>query len=130
MAELDLRQDRVAAATQLTQNFEPQPFSPGYRYYVPQHTLAKVLIAAGTTKSHRQAEDLLSRLLDYYKAIHNTRCQIEVTALQAMLYNALEQEPEALEKLERAITPSPSLSFQYPASGTWHPVRVGGFTFT
>lgn len=93
-----------AVATQLVQSFEPQPFSPGYRYYVPQHTLAKVLIATGTTESHRQAEDLLSRLLDYYKAIHNTRCQIEVTALQAMLYNALDQEPEAPEKLERVIT--------------------------
>jgi len=103
MLELDLRQGGTAEARQLTQIFEAQPFSPTLRYYVPQLTLAKVLIATGTTENHRQADDLLSRLLNYYKTTHNTRCQTEITALQAMHCNALGKESEALEKLTRAI---------------------------
>jgi LuxR family maltose regulon positive regulatory protein len=42
-------------------------------------------------------------LHDFYVSIHNTYCLINVLALQAMLNNALGDEPAALATLERAI---------------------------
>ena len=76
---------------------------PSFRYYVPQLTLAKVLLARDTTESRQQASDLLFRLHSFFTSIHDTRTLIEVLALQALLHDARGEEPAALEKLTRAI---------------------------
>jgi LuxR family maltose regulon positive regulatory protein len=102
-AELALRQGNIAEAVNWTKNYEPEPFTTAHRFYVPQLTLARILLAQNTTESRQQAAVLLSRLHDFYVSIHNTYCLINVLALQAMLNNALGDEPAALATLERAI---------------------------
>ena len=103
-AELALRQGKIAEALNWTKNYKPEPFGTAHRFYIPQLTLARILLARNTTESRQQAADFLSRLHDFYVSIHNTFCLINVQAMQAMLYNALGNEPAALEKLTKALT--------------------------
>jgi len=102
-AELALRQGRIAEADHWALHYNPDPLMPSFRYYVPQLTLAKVLLARDTTESRQQASDLLFRLHSFFTSIHDTRTLIEVLALQALLHDARGEEPAALEKLTRAI---------------------------
>ena len=67
-------------------------------------TLAKWLLAQSSTESLQRAEDLLSRLHDFFASIHNTRFLLDVLTLQALLHDASGKEPAALEKLTRVIT--------------------------
>ena len=103
-AELAIRQGNVAAAHLWAKTFSPEPFYVAYRFYVPQITLPKVLLALDTPDSRGQASDFLSRLHDFFASIHNNRLLIEVLALQALLHDAQNNEPAALSTLERAIT--------------------------
>jgi LuxR family maltose regulon positive regulatory protein len=103
-AELAWRQGDIAKAKQWAQNYDPHPFHPGYRFYLPQLTLARVLLALNTKQSQQQATDLLSQLHDYFTSINNNRFLIDVLALQALLYEAKGDETTAIEALEGALT--------------------------
>jgi len=103
-AELAVRQGNFSAATHWGKTFEPEPFRAVHRFYVPQLTMAKVLLAKGTSKSQERAATLLTRLHEFFTSIHNTRFLIDVLALQALLYDARGDEPTALSALGRAIT--------------------------
>ena len=103
-AELALRQGNMAEASHWMKTYEPEPFRAAHRFYVPQLTLAKVLLAQGTIESQRQAADLLAGLHDFFTSIHNTRFLIDVLALQALAYDTLGDEPKALSALGKSIT--------------------------
>ena len=64
-AELALRQGRLAEASNWAEQFVAKPFISMYRFYVPQLTLVKVLLAQDTTDSREQAADLLKQLYDF-----------------------------------------------------------------
>jgi len=74
-----------------------------YRFYVPQLTLVRVLLAQNTRDSRDQAFDLLKRLHDFVLFTHNTRFQIDVLALQALLHDARGEGTVAVEKLAQAL---------------------------
>ena len=103
-AELALRQGNLPEAERWAQNYDPYPFNSGHRFYVPQLTLVKVLLALKTKQSQNQATDLLTSLYDYFSSVHNTRFIIDVLALQAILYKVKGDSNTALSLLERAIT--------------------------
>jgi LuxR family maltose regulon positive regulatory protein len=103
-AELALRQGRLAESVQWAKNYEPEPFTTAHRFYVPQLTLARILLARNTPGSREQAVGLLSRLHDFYGSIHNNYCLMNVLALQALLSFRLGDEPAAEKKLARALT--------------------------
>jgi LuxR family maltose regulon positive regulatory protein len=102
-AELALRQGKIAEAVKWTKSYQPEPFTTAHRFYIPQLTLARILLAQNTTKSRQQAADLLSRLHDFYESIHNSYCLINILAMQAVLYNALEDRSTADKKLAQAL---------------------------
>ena len=54
---------------------------------MPQVTLIRILLAQGTTDSLQQAAGLLDQLHDFLTSIHNTHFQIDVLALQALLWD-------------------------------------------
>ncbi len=58
-AELALRQGRLSEASSWAKRFYPEPFLPPFAFYMPQLTLAKILLAQATTNSRHQAADLL-----------------------------------------------------------------------
>ncbi len=103
LAELALRQGRLSEASQWATKFVAKPFVPMYRFYVPQLTLARVLLAQDTRDSRGQAFDLLKQLHDFVLFTHNTRFQIDVLALQALLHDARGEGTVAMEKLTRAL---------------------------
>ena len=102
-AELDLRQGRLANADSWAQHYDPSPFFPMTRAYLPQLTYVKVLFAQATPSSRQRACELLEHLHNYYEGIHNRRFLIEILALQALLADARGNQPVALSALERAL---------------------------
>jgi hypothetical protein len=98
-AEWESLRAEFAESRKWVENYEPHPLHPGYRFYVPQLTCAKVLLAQDTPESLHRAADLLSELYDYYSSIHNTRYLIDVLILQSMTYDSRSDEMIALEKL-------------------------------
>ena len=102
-AELALRQGNMAEASHWASTFDPEPFRAAHRFYVPQLTLAKILLAQDTTESRGRAADVLARLHDFFTSIHNTRFLIDVLALGALLNDAQGNQAAALEKLKRAV---------------------------
>jgi len=102
-AELDLRQGRLVDAELWASLYDPYPLTQSQRFYVPQLTLVKVLLAQGTTSSRSAAEDLLARLTAFLQSINVTCTLIDVLALQALLHNAQGDEAAALQKLAQSL---------------------------
>ena len=100
-AELALRQGRLAEASDWAAqsgSFQPVPLPYAF---VPYDVQALILLAQDTPASRQQARELLSQMNDYTSAIHYTTIRIRVLALQAMLYSAEGDEPQALAALVR-----------------------------
>jgi LuxR family maltose regulon positive regulatory protein len=103
-AELALLQGEIDRASDWAAHADPitipkiMPFP-----YQPQFTLPKVLLAQATPRSLQRARQHLSQLYDLAFSTHNTRYQIEVLALQAMLQNALGDQQAAFECLSQSI---------------------------
>ena len=113
-AELALRQGRIAEADFWARNYNPEPLIPAARFYTPQLTLARILLAKGTADSQKKAHKLLSRLHDFFISIHSTNVLIDILILQALLHNARGDESEAVKKLMEAITLAKPGSFIRP----------------
>jgi len=102
-AELALRQGRLAVALLWAEKYKAKPFLQPYRFYMPQLTLAKILLAQDTTVSRTKAADLLDQLYDFLTGRHNTRFLIDVLALQALLHHERHNESAAIKALTSAI---------------------------
>lgn len=113
-AELALRQGRIAEASHWAAQFVPKPFTPMYRFYVPRLTLVKVLLAQDTMDSKEQAAELLDQLYSFVISTHNKRFQIDVQALQALLYDSRGEGPAALKRLTHALQLAEPGSFIRP----------------
>ena len=70
---------------------------------MPPLTLAETLLAQDTPASQQQAWELLTQMHEYFGSIHYTSVQIRVLALQAILYRAMGDEPQALAVLSNSI---------------------------
>jgi LuxR family maltose regulon positive regulatory protein len=102
-AELALRQGCLAEASYWAEQYVAKPFTWMYRFYIPQLTLVRVLLSQASKSSREQAADLLKQLYDFVVFTHNKRCQIEVLALQALLYDSRGEGSAALESLTHAL---------------------------
>lgn len=102
-AELALRQGRLAEATQWAAQYGSFRPGPAPFVFVPPVVLAQILLAQDTPASRQQARQLLAQLDDYFTSIHYTVIQIQVLALQAVLYSTEGDEQQALTALEKSI---------------------------
>jgi LuxR family maltose regulon positive regulatory protein len=102
-ADLALRQGRTAEALRWAEDFDPKPFRLIYRFYAPEITLAKVLIAEGSEESLRRAERYLDRLEAFLVRTHNRLFTIPALALRALLLSRRGDEPGAVERLGRSV---------------------------
>ena len=102
-AELDLRQGRLVDAGRWASSYDPNLSAHSLRFYVPQLTLAKVLLAQDTPSSRSAAEELLAQLTVYLQSINVTNTLIDVLALQALLHAAQGDEAAATQKLAQAL---------------------------
>ena len=104
LAELALRQGRLAEAVKWSEHYEPFPLQAAYRFYVPQITLAKIYLEVNTEKSLDQAAELLNQMNEFYRSTHNTCFLIKVLALQALLKEAKGNAAEAGQLLVEALS--------------------------
>ena len=104
MAELAYRQGRLVEADRWAQHHNPLPMVFVARFYIPQLTQIKVLLAQNTAKTRDRAANLLAQIQNFSKSIHHNRILVELTALQAMLLDQQGAEPAALGKLTEALT--------------------------
>jgi len=102
-AELALRQGRLAEAFRWAESYQVKPFLPTFRFYMPQLTAIKIMLAQDTTAGRRQAADLLDQLHDFLTSIHNIRFQIDVLSLQALYHESGGEKAVAIEKLTEAL---------------------------
>jgi LuxR family maltose regulon positive regulatory protein len=103
VAELALRQDRLAEASHWLKHFRGVQLLPVYMSYMPQLTQVKILLAQNTTSSRLQAVDLLDELHAFLNSINNKVFLIDVLALQALSLNDQGDHDGASEKLDQAI---------------------------
>ena len=102
-AELALRQGYPEKAIEWGRMFNPRPFSPGYRFFLPQFTLVKVWLSQGTKHHLEQAATLLAELHTYYQSIHNIRYLIEVSILQSLVWERQGNAQTAMQALTQAV---------------------------
>jgi LuxR family maltose regulon positive regulatory protein len=102
-AELDLRRGRLVDAELWASLYDPYPLAQSQKFYVPQLTLAKVLLAQDTTSSRNAAENLLAQLTVFLQSINVTCTLIDVLALEALLHDARGDEPGATQKLAASL---------------------------
>ncbi len=102
-AELALRQGHRAIASRWVKKYHAKLFLPTFRFYMPQMTAVKILLAQATTESRRQTADLFDQLHDFLTSIHNNCFLIDTLALQALLHNARGEDSAAVEKLFQAL---------------------------
>ena len=103
--ELAARQGTLEAASNWAATIGPHiPLTLMPYFYAPQLTLPKILLRQGTLASLHQAESALSTMYNFVTASHNTCFTIEVLALMALMYQALQDEERALVTLDQAVT--------------------------
>ncbi len=104
-AWLALQQGRKAEAYRWAEAIDRNAsLPPLVTFYASIFTLADVLLDVGTARSLREASDLLARLRSHVARQCNTRYMIEVLALQALVDDALGDQPAALLALRQAVT--------------------------
>jgi LuxR family maltose regulon positive regulatory protein len=101
--ELALRQGRLTQAVHGAKDIIIENAPPGYRFMIPELTVARILLNQKADSSLKQAEELLGNLHDYFTSAHNTRFFIEVLSLQALLFDVQGNEHEAEQKLAEAL---------------------------
>jgi len=102
-AELALRQGRTAEAAIWAHAYDPYPFPFLIRFFIPQLTYAKVLLALNNGNNFEPISDLLFQLQEHVERLNNTRFMIDVLALQALLKDLQGDRASALGKLEQAV---------------------------
>ena len=101
---LALLQNEVESAEQWLQMAgDHEVLGPMMFFEDPPITKAYLLLAKGDEMSVAHGQALLTRLLQYVQARHNTRKTIKVLALQAWSYDLQGRMSEALDLLERTL---------------------------
>ena len=113
-AELALRQGSIAKASRLARSLNAFVLLPMHKFYFPQLTLIKILLAEGTIDSKQRAADLLDESLDFMRSIHNKRFQIDLLALRSLLFDWQHDEPEAIKALTESLTIAEPAGFIRP----------------
>ena len=103
-AWLALSQGRQAAALRWAATVDlDAPLIPMTTFHVTALALAKVLLSDKSPASLEKTARLLARLRSHVEGAGNTRSQIEVLALYALLDDALGRQEAALAHLEAAV---------------------------
>jgi len=73
------------------------------RFYLPEVTYGKALLAEESDEGNRHAEAFASRFLDTARKAHNRRCTIEALLIRAVARQARGNDGQAGEDLRKAL---------------------------
>ena len=102
-AELALRRGRVHEAMPWARSYRPVVRAPRHRFFLPELTLAKALLAEGGDGGRERAAELLDSLAESLTATHHQRFLIDVLGLRALAAERQGQRREALDLVRRAV---------------------------
>jgi LuxR family maltose regulon positive regulatory protein len=102
-AELDLRQGRRLEALQWARRYDPRPLQAIPRFFVPQHTWLRVLLAEGSEESRSRAGVFLADWQPHVQRLHHTRCEIDTLILRAFWARTEGEGPAAEAALACAV---------------------------
>jgi LuxR family maltose regulon positive regulatory protein len=102
-AELDLRQGRLGKALAWARSHEPTLKGNWWRWYLPDLTYVRALMAEGSADNLKLARKVMTGLDSRFRVLHNRRMLIDVLALRASLEVQLQDPDAALTCLGEAI---------------------------
>ena len=102
-AEIDLRSGDHAAARRWARAFNEQPLQAKYSAYLPELTLAKVLVELDSASDRDRVSGVLNRLESHARDIHFRPLLIQTLAFKALMLDRQGDRPAALEKSTEAI---------------------------
>lgn len=103
-AELDFRQGKLADAIGWAGNAKPRQIKMHYWFFLPEMTMAKILIYENTINSRERAEQILSGLEAFSRTTHHNLILIQTLALQAILLENIGAVDAAIRAIEEAVT--------------------------
>jgi ATP/maltotriose-dependent transcriptional regulator MalT len=103
IADLDLRQGRLAQANRWARTVEMPPPHPMQRFFNAELTFVSERIAQDTPASRGTAAERLDNLHDLFSRTHNRRLLIDVLGLKALLADAGGKLDEAMTLLKAAV---------------------------
>jgi LuxR family maltose regulon positive regulatory protein len=101
--QLALQQGKLAEARRLSKSVEFNLHPPIWYFYVPQITPIKLLVAEGTPGGLEKARLQLDGLDEHTHELNLNNVRTDVLALQALVYDALDENTAAFEKLRAAL---------------------------
>ena len=104
LADLDLRQGRIAQADQWASGFTAPAPHAMQRFYNAEMTSIKIMIARNTPQSLKSGADQLDSMQKILRKTHHRRLMVDVFGMQALLADAQRQEPTTFEKLSKALS--------------------------
>jgi LuxR family maltose regulon positive regulatory protein len=99
--EVALDQGDITRAHQLSLTLNIDWHRTIWRYYIPQLTAIKLWIAEGQQLD--QALTLLEEMDEFLRKMNRKIHRIDVLALQALAYQAMDDQPRAIEKLRQSL---------------------------
>jgi LuxR family maltose regulon positive regulatory protein len=102
-AELALRQGRRFDALQWARRYDPHPLQAFPRFYVPQLTWLRVLLAEDTPESHSRAGAFLAEWQPHVERQHHTRVLIDTLIVRSLWASGEGDEEGAAAALGRAL---------------------------
>lgn len=102
-ADLALRQGRLAEALRWAETYELAETPIGYRPFVPELVVARVLLAEGSAAALDRADRLLDSCHQFFASRRNTRFLAETRLLQVLVREAHGEREAALELLKQAV---------------------------
>ena len=102
-AEISLRQGLHPEAKRWARSFSEQPLQAKYNAYLPELTLARVLLEADTAASRARMSGLLDRLEEYARKVHYRPVLIQTLALRALVLDRQGDRPTALKILSESV---------------------------
>ena len=113
-AEIAIRQGRLGDAISWARTFEPRPSRLRNRFFQPELTWLRVLLAEGDAASLRTAKEAAGDLRLDLESVHANRLLVDLLLLQALLTNRLEGRKGALPILDEAIERAWPLAIERP----------------
>jgi LuxR family maltose regulon positive regulatory protein len=102
-AELHLREGQIQLASNWAHEHTPGQLLAMPRYYMPELTFIKAMLAEDTAANHKEIARFLNHMEEHTASIHAKNGLIKVLTLQAILSARTGDEPLALATLERAL---------------------------